>query len=89
MQLLKLMHELEVSWVEIRERAGKGKEIAEAAGLGDYSGQAVTALTFAERNRLHTELEVRCAESRARAARREANKARREAAGAAEGVGES
>jgi phage recombination protein Bet len=89
MQLLKLMHELDVSWVEIRERTGKGKELAEAAGLGDYAGQAVTSLTMAERNRLHTELEVRCAEKRQRAAQRAANKARREAAGAAEGVGAS
>ena len=78
MGLLGLMHELGVSWPEIRDRVGKGKEIATAAGIGAHKGEPVTALTLVERNKLRTELDVRVAEKKQKAAQRAANKAERE-----------
>lgn len=85
--LIGLMHECGVSWVEIRDRAeGNGAKLATACKLADYAGQAVTALSLPDRNRLHTELTARVAEKKQRAAQRAANKAERERAVAQEGT---
>lgn len=76
--LLALMHELGVSWPEVRDRAeGPGAELAAACAIFGTEGMPVTDLTLTQRNRLRTELEDRVAKKRDRAAKREANKAAR------------
>lgn len=80
--LLALMHEIGLSWPELRDRTvEKGAEIAEACGIFGTEGMHVSELSLTQRNKLRTELEVRVAEKRARAAKRAANKAAREKEG--------
>ncbi|AWM35857.1 hypothetical protein GobsT_64230 [Gemmata obscuriglobus] len=79
-ELLALMHQLDLSWPEVRDRAeGKGEEIAAACGIYGTPGLVLPELALSLRNRLRTELEVRVAEKKSRAAKRAANKAAREA----------
>ena len=86
--LMGLLHQLELSWTQVRDRDpdSKGREIADAVGLAAGHGcTRMTDLTAAAGMKLKAELERRVAERRERAAVRAGNKARREteAAGAA------
>ncbi len=84
--LLELMHKLELTWTEIRDRSSpKGKEIAEAAALPKLpAGARVNQMSGQEALRLRAELERRVKEKEERAARRAMNKAEREKELAAE-----
>jgi hypothetical protein len=73
------MHELGVSWTEIRDRAeGKAAEIAEKCGIFGTEGMHVSELTLTQRNKLRTELEDRVAKKKELAAKREAGRLQRE-----------
>ncbi|HEY1187703.1 MAG TPA: AAA family ATPase [Gemmata sp.] len=78
--LLALLHQLGLSWPEVRDRAeGLGAELAEACAIYGTPGLQLPELGLSLRSKLYAECEVRVQEKKARAAKRAANKAAREA----------